>query len=176
MTLEAACIQNSLRRVAVSLGCAPLGLLGARTFLRLQLLLLRPTSLLAWLPSRLSFPLLGGFSRRFFCAVAFQEVVNHAGAEVVASGVRCICFCQCGGWVLRMFLLLRVECLLCCKNARSCLSAVLRHGAQYGTGVEEVVLQALTFFVIWFCLPFASEGCVHEYQLRVCLVDMGALL
>ena len=74
-----------------------------------------------------------------------------------------------------MFPLVRVECLLGYDDARSCLSTVLRHGAQYGTGVEKGVLQALTFFVIWFCLPFASEGCAHEYQLRVCLVDVGLL-
>ena len=42
--------------------------------------------------------------------------------------------------------------------------------------MEEVVLLALTFFIIWFCLPLASEGCVREDQLRVCLVDMGELL
>ncbi len=75
-----------------------------------------------------------------------------------------------------MFPLVRVECLFCCDNACSGLSPVLRHGAKYGPRVEEVIFQVLTFFVVWFCLPFASEGCVREYQLRVCLIDIGALL
>ena len=38
---------------------------------------------------------LGGFPARWWLLpVAFQEVINHASVEVVASGVRCICFCQ----------------------------------------------------------------------------------
>jgi len=96
--------------------------------------------------------------------------------EVVAGGVRCICFCQCGGWVLRMFPLVRVECLLCCDNVCSCESPVLRHGAEYGTHVEEFILQAFAFFVVWFCLPFAFEGCVREYLLRACLINICLLL
>ena len=70
-----------------------------------------------------------------------------------------------------MFPPVRVECLLCCGNVYSCSSSVLRHGAEYGMRVEEIILLAFALCVVWFCLSFASEGCVRENQLRDCLID-----
>ena len=75
-----------------------------------------------------------------------------------------------------MFPLVRVECLLCGKHFFSCLRPVLRHGAEHGTRVEEVVLQAFALFIVLLCFPVSSEGCVREYQLRVSLIDIVLVL
>ena len=66
-------------------------------------------------------------------------------------------FRQCGGWVLWMFLLVRVEYLFRREYVCSRESPVLHHGAEYRARVEEVILQAFAFFVVLHCLPLALE-------------------
>ena len=94
-------VRNSLRRAAVSLGCAPRGLLGTRTFLRPPLLLLRPTSPLALLLSLLPFPLMSGLSWRVSCAA----VVSPA----CFPGSRRSCWCGGRSWRSTLHMLLPVR-------------------------------------------------------------------
>ncbi len=111
------------------------------SILRLPLLLLRPTSPLAWLPSRLPFPLLyGPFWRVSRAVVAFPACF---------PGSRQLCWCGGRSWRSAPHMLLPVrrlgspdvpvERLLCRGNVCSCSSSVLCHGAEHGTRVEEII-------------------------------------
>ena len=142
----------------------------------------------AWPPSLLPFLLLAAFLGWFtawwwrLLPLAFQKFVNHAGTaggrnnssrsllHMLLPVRRADAFSGFSRWsasIARSAALVRAP---ACPRS----SVMVRRTER--TSVEEVVLLALTFFVIWLGLPLSSEGCLGEDQLRVCLVDIGLLL